>query len=197
MKEKSTYKVLVALILAIALAFACMAVLTACGDKAPEEENTPPAEEIEYSIYGNFTYEDETGKTTDSYGASWRCWVDTGNKFHLYGTLPHDDNTTSTVEFEGQVVNVQQYELYCAQVMFFTFTVHGEDGDLDAAKAVTSAYKEEFSLEYGDSNFYIDLVRTTNDQTETGNAGTFSARHADDEWDLSEGVWDYVLGLEA
>ena len=65
MKEKSTYKVLIALILAIALAFACMAVLTACGDKASDEENNPPpAEELEYSIYGNFTYEDADGKTT-------------------------------------------------------------------------------------------------------------------------------------
>lgn len=207
-------KKFVTMLLAALLAIGCMFALAACDTSGSSESGDTNSssnsgdnsgdnsadEQIEYSVYGNFQYLDENGSDTDSYGASWRCWVDTGNKFHLYGTLPHDDGTTSTVEFEGQVTYINQYNLTCHQVMFFTFTYHGEENDdyFAGAQAVVSAYKEALAEDYGESTFTIVLNRTTNDTSETGYAGTFYAEYAAANigWDLSEGVWDYVLGLE-
>ena len=43
----------------------------------------------------------------------------------------------------------------------------------------------------GDWNFYIELTRTSNDTSETGNAGTFKAYRDDYEYDLDMTLWDF------
>ncbi len=187
----------IAMLMSALVTLGCAGALVACGDGKTDKpaDDNPPKEEIQYSVYGRFTYEKD-GKTKDDKGATYECWVDTGNKFHIYGTLAHDDGTTSTLEFEGQVINITQYTIACAQVMFFKYTYHGVEypaGFNGPVAAVTKAYKNAWAEEYGDSNYDIMLVRKTNDTSaakfeDTKVCGTF---YAEDGWDLAEGVWEF------
>lgn len=206
MKSISLLKKFLAVLLFVILSVCCIWTLAACGDTGDDtggdnggnagntddtggsDDGGSTDEEITFSIYGRFEYNDD-GSTVDSYGATWVCYIDTGNKFHFYGTLDHDDGTSSYVEFEGQVVATNGYTLQCAQVMFFSYIYHGVEYDPSesGASQVTSDYKNNWMDNYGTSNFYMYLVRTTNDTSETGYAGTF---YVEDGWDLSEGVWD-------
>lgn len=200
--------VLVLLSMAIVLSLAACGANTAANPTEPVSDNkvadvTVPAsveteavpettapEELVYDIHGTFTYEKD-GSTTDQNGATWICWIDSGNKFHFYGTLEHDDGTTSTVEYEGQVTNVDGYELTGHQVMFFNYTYHGEAYDPKecGASDIVSDYKAARIDDYGTQEFLFTLNRTSNDTEEGGNAGTF---YAEDSWDLGEGIWDFV-----
>lgn len=122
------------------MSVACLFAFVACGDK--KEENPP--EELIADIHGRFTYE-ENGNSKDANGATWEFYIDSGNKFHLFGALAHSDNTESYIEFEGQVTNIVMSEMYveCAQVMFFTYKYHGVaySPKDSGASAVTSSYK--------------------------------------------------------
>lgn len=182
---KKIISVFVTAILAVASLFA----LVACGggeDKKPEGNNDPPAQEFVKDVHGRFRY-------TDAKGATYEFYIDSGNKFHVYGTLKHNDNTESYLEFEGQVTNMVVNEMYveCAQVMFFKYKYHGVEYDPteSGVKNATKTYKDTWADDHGSSEYKVYFTRTSNDVSDNGNAGTF---RPEDGWDMAEGVWDFV-----
>lgn len=185
----------IATLLSAVVALGCAGALVACGDntKPDNKPDNKPQEQIEYSVYGRFTYEND-GKDKDDAGATYECWVDTGNKFHIYGTLAHDDGTKSILEFEGQVVNITQYTLKCEQIMFFKYEYHGVEYPTGGpGNPVTKAYKDAWEDEHGNREFEIYLVRKNNEvsgatREDCGISGTFSVQEG---WDVAEGVWEY------
>ncbi len=88
-------------------------------------------------------------------------------------------------------MNINEMYVQCAQVMFFTYKYHGVsyNPSESGASAVTSAYKNAWMDDHGTNEYKIYLTRTSNDTTDTGNAGTF---RAEDGWDIAEGVWEHV-----
>ena len=198
MKKIKTTKKVITLLLAVImmLSLAACSGSSSTSDASGEEvsdENSDtsseePAEEVEYSIYGNYTYANEEGENLDEEGASWFLFIDSETKFHLVG-IKYDDSLPQSVRIdEGQVTNASGYTLSCAFTPYQMFTQYINHGTIDDSITETVVEQQgEVISEYidstGDEFFQITLNRTSNDDM---NAGTFTV---EGDITLGWGVW--------
>lgn len=194
MKKFKAAKKFMTLLLAVIMMFA----VTACssggsndnsGDSSDASDTNDTAqEEVEYSVFGNYTYANEDGENLDADGASWYLFIDSETKFHLVG-IKNDENLPQSVRIdEGQVVSVNGYTLNCGFTPYQMFTSYINHGSIDDSitEKVVSEQGEKISAyidSTGDEFFQITLNRTSNDDM---NAGTFTV---EGDITLGWGVW--------
>lgn len=158
------------------------------GGGSDDAAGTETAEEVEYSIFGNYTYANEDGENLDADGASWYLFIDSESKFHIVG-IKNDESLPQSVRIdEGQVVNASGYTLSCAFTPYQMFTTYINHGSID--DSVTEKVVEEqgevisdYIDSTGDEFFQITLNRTSNDDM---NAGTFTV---EGDITLGWGAW--------
>lgn len=145
-------------------------------------------EDVEYSVMGNFIYENEEGGNTDANGVTWYLQIDSETKFHLVGVKPYEDAAASLRIDEGQVVSVNGYTLDCNFTPYSTFTQYLHHGQVDEetteiVKTISQEAITAYQDKTGDEFFQIELNRTSNDKL---NSGTFKVLN---DIDLGWGSW--------
>lgn len=185
--------------LAIGLAATMTLAMAACGSSGDSSDDSAASgsaasgetsdEEIEYSVMGNFVYQNEDGGNTDEDGVEWYLYIDAETKFHLVGIKSYENAAPSVRIDEGQVVGVSGYTLECAFTPYSMFTQYLHHGAVDEAvtETVVSTSQEAISAyqdKTGDEFFTLELNRTSNDVL---NSGTFTI--ASEGISLGWGAW--------